>query len=76
MKMDFGITKKASINTLVVSHNDNISFSHFANVKHTLTSMQTVAMNSHFQKSFTIRLDVFCAYTGKVQILIYVTLTF
>ena len=34
MKMDFGITKNASINTLVVSHNDSVSFSNFANVKH------------------------------------------
>ena len=39
MKMDFGITKKESINTLVVSHNDNISFSYFANVKHTRNFM-------------------------------------
>ena len=37
--------QKASINTLVVSHNDNISFSYFANVKHTWNSMQTVALN-------------------------------
>ena len=39
MKMDFGITKKASINTLVVPHNDNISCSYFAKVKHTLNFM-------------------------------------
>ena len=39
MKIDFGITKKASINTLVVPHNDNISCSYFANVKHTLYFM-------------------------------------
>ena len=45
MEMDFGITKKSSINTLVVSHNDNISFLYFANVKHTWNSMQTVALN-------------------------------
>ena len=38
--------------------------------------MQTVALNLRFQKSITVRLDVFCAYTGKVQILIYVTLKF
>ena len=37
--------KKASINTLVVSHNNNLSFSYFANVKHTWNSMQTVALN-------------------------------
>ena len=30
--MDFGITK-TSINTLVVSHNDNICFSYFAKCK-------------------------------------------
>ena len=45
MKMDFGFTKIASINTLVVSHNDNISFSYFANVKHTWNFMQTVVLN-------------------------------
>ena len=45
MKMDFGITKKAPINTLGASHNDNISISYFANVKHTWNSMQTVALN-------------------------------
>ena len=38
--------------------------------------MQTVALNLRFWNSFTIRLDVFCAYTGKVQILIYLTLKF
>ena len=76
MKMEFGITKKASINTLVVTHNDNISFSYSANVKHTWNSMQSVLLNSRLQNSFTIRLDVSCAYTKKVQILIYVTLKF
>ena len=30
----FWNNKDASINTLVVSHNDNVSFSYFANVKH------------------------------------------
>ena len=45
MKVDFGITQKASKNTLIASHNDNISFSYFANVKHTWSSMQTVALN-------------------------------
>ena len=75
MIMDFGITK--SINKHIgVSHNNNISFSYFANVKHTWNSMQTVALNKRFQNSFTICLDVFCAYTGKVEILIKVTLKF
>ena len=31
----FSNNKKSSINTLFVSHNDNISFSYFANIKHT-----------------------------------------
>ena len=62
----FWNNKYASINTLVVSHKDNISFSYFANVKHTRNSMETVALNERFQNSFTIRLGVFCAYTWKV----------
>ena len=37
--------KKAAINTLVVSHNGNISFLYFANVKHTWNSMQIEALN-------------------------------
>ena len=37
--------KKASINTLVVSHNNNISLSYFANVKHTWNSMKTVVLD-------------------------------
>ena len=60
---------------MVVSHNDNISFSYFANLKQTWNSMQIKALNSRAQNSFTVRLDVFRAYTGKVQMLIYVTLT-
>ena len=43
--MDFGLTKKASINILVVSHKDNISFSHFANVKHSRNFNKTVALD-------------------------------
>ena len=35
----FGNNKKASINTLVVSHNDSISFSYFTSVKHTRNFM-------------------------------------
>ena len=31
--------KKAPMNTLVVSHNDNISFSYIANVKHSQNFM-------------------------------------
>ena len=42
---EFWNNNKASINTLVVSHNNNISFLYFANVKHTWNSMQTVALN-------------------------------
>ena len=38
--------------------------------------MQAEVLNQRFQNLFTIRLDVFCAYTGKVQIPIYVTLKF
>ena len=68
--------KKTSINTFVVSHNENISFSYFANIKQTQNFMSTVALNYRFQNYFTLRLDVFCAYTGKVQILIYVTFNF
>ena len=37
--------KKAPINTLVISHNNNISFSYFANVKHTQNFMWTVALD-------------------------------
>ena len=33
----FWNNKYASINTLVVSHKDSVSFSNFANVKHTRT---------------------------------------
>ena len=36
---EFWSIKKASMNTLVVSHNDNISFSYFTNVKHTQNFM-------------------------------------
>ena len=35
----FWNNKYALINTLVVSHKDNISFSYFANVKHTRNLM-------------------------------------
>ena len=38
--------------------------------------MKTVALNKRFQNSLTIRLDVFCSYKGKVQILIYTKLKF
>ena len=41
----FSKNKKVSINTLVVSHNDNISLSYFANVKHTQDFMKPVALN-------------------------------
>ena len=50
---------KASINTLIVSHNNNIWFSYFANVKHTWNSMQAEPLNQRFQNSFTIRLMYF-----------------
>ena len=33
MRMDYRNTQKASIDTLVVSHNDNISFLYIANEK-------------------------------------------
>ena len=33
-------------------------------------------MNKHFQNTFTVRLDVFCSYTGEAQIFIYATLEF
>ena len=36
--------------------------------------MQIVALNLRFQNSFNIRIDVFCAYTGKVLKPIYGTL--
>ena len=61
MKVDFGITKNIN-KILIVSDNDNISFSYFANVKHTWNSMQIVSLNYRFQNSFTIRLDVLCLH--------------
>ena len=69
-------SKKASIKTLVVSHNDNIPVSYFTNVKHTLNFMETVALNKRFQNPFTIWLDEFYSYTGKERILIYAILKF
>ena len=38
--------QKASISTLAVPHNDKISFSYSANVKHTWNSMQPVALKT------------------------------
>ena len=53
MKMNFVIA-----DTLVVSHDDNISCLCFAIVKHTGNSMLTMTLNKRFQNMFSIRLDV------------------
>ena len=56
-----------------VSHNEYILLSYFAIAKHSRNSTYTAPLNKHFPNLFTVRLDVFCSYTWKAQILIYAT---
>ena len=59
--------KKASINTLVVSHNNNIPFSYFANVKHTWNSMQTVALINASKTRLPFNFMCFVSTQGKYR---------
>ena len=60
-KNEFRNSGKAPINSLVVSHNDNITLSCFAIVKHTWNSMLTMALNTRFQNMVNMRFDVVCS---------------